>query len=298
MLRFKDILCLIVFFVFPIKIAIGNFNQSILPIQCDTIFPNSCVAPSAAVQIQGNSIPLLFDTGASVAVVLSDVAVKKYNLNLQYPGGEICAQSQFGVRCMKKIIIPEMTIGSFTLHSIAGALNKDAWIPGIDNEANKNGILGLDLFRKFNLLLDYPKRKIILTKRGRIPKNYIIKNSSCFPFTLEGGVITTKAVINQTPVILLWDSGAPSALNNTFFDRAGLSKQVCSLDRNLGNPDCYESTINSFQINNVSLPSSIFMYIEISQSLIPFEGFVGAWFYENNKVYFDFLHDTICLPDN
>src|SRR5689334_8855467 len=76
-------------------------SQTIVPLQF------SQGMASANVVIQGKTIPLLLDTGASQTVIaLSPSALQ--NLKVNFTGEQHCSRTVSGVVCMKGFIIPEI----------------------------------------------------------------------------------------------------------------------------------------------------------------------------------------------
>jgi hypothetical protein len=263
-------------------------EQTVLPLKFNTGNLAPYGMPSTTIMIQGKTIPLLLDTGASnVGIVLSAEAIK--NINVQFTGKQDCFESMDGKHCEKKFIIPEMQMGKFTLKNVSGTLMPKLWGGNDKNfkptQASKNDVIGLRALSRFNLLLDYPNNKVTLIIPHSEPTNYDYKNWATASFHVKGGIITT-ANINGRPVKLVWDTGAiPSIISNSFSKEAiRCPTQIAKI---YTRKDCQMVTSKNFTMNKEAFPNAWFMLADVPKAA-PFDGIVGSNFYQNNLVYFDF----------
>lgn len=215
----------------------ASFFQTTIPLEFNTGNPSPYGLPSTIINIQGKKIPIIFDTGAKKSsIVLTKYALK--GIHVKFTGEKECSQSMNGKHCEDVCIIPKVKIGDFVIKNVKGSLMTTLW-GGNDShfkntEASKNGILGYAFLSKFNILLDYPESKVVLTKRNQNPTHYDIRDWISIPFV---GHLQTRLIINNKFIALGWDTGAvPSVVKKNIFthfpiiscpDDAPYSKNNC-----------------------------------------------------------------------
>lgn len=273
-------------------------HETVLPLQFNTGNASHGL-PSSVVKIEGKTIPLLFDTGATnYEIVLSEHALQ--NMSVHYLEKKNCGKTISGKVCMQEFIIPEVQIGQFTLRNVRGGVMSKLWGGNdkgfIQTGASKNGVIGLKLLSKYGVLLDYAHSRVILTSANTYPKEYDVRRWINIPFELKGGIFT-NTTINGLSENLIWDTGAlPSIIRETPVLRA---KSIIYK----GNPDyCDESDCRilkakRFIINKTIIPNNWFLLSQIEEDL-PFDGFIGANYFEQNNVFFDFQNKRIYIQNN
>jgi len=249
--------------------------------------------PIAAIQIQGNTIPLIFDNGAShTTITLSKELVKKFNLKLTPTNKKTCFHDDTGKKtCLKIYTVPELKIGQITMHNVPCQLIDKLWGGHYDEgflwfEAAKNGVIGLDLLRQFNVLVDYKNSRVILNKLGEYPQQYDIKSWIRVPVSNEYGM-TMGVKINGTDAKIVFDTGSNnSIIKATAKILAG--KKSCESNYE---PSCYFET-TTFMVGDQPLPKTRFA---IQKDEFPFDGLIGSDFFKAHQVFFDFKNSLIFI---
>ena len=269
----------------------ANSDEIILPIYFS---PNG--DPIASIQIQNHKIPLIFDNGASKSsIVLSKNIIKKLNLRIIPTDKKVCTLDDTGKKtCRTVYTIPELKIGSITMHNIPCELMDKLWGGHRDEgfiwfEAAKNGVIGLNLLRQFNILADFKNSKVILSTLGKYPHQYDIKNWIQIPFSYEYG-ITTIAKINGVDTTLVWDTGA----NNSIMKSTAkilAEKKYCE---SKNDPSCYFET-TTFIVGDKQLPKTRF---SIQKDELPFDGLIGSSFFKEHKAFFDFKNNMLFIEQH
>ena len=248
--------------------------------------------PIAAIQIQGNNIPLIFDNGASrTTITLSKELVKKLNLKMTPTNKKVCFHDDTGKEtCLKIYTVPELKIGQMMMHNVPCQLMDKLWGGHYDEgfiwfEAAKNGVIGLDLLRQFNVLVDYKNSRVILNKLGEYPQQYDVKSWIRVPVAHDSGIINAK--INGADVTLVMDTGTNnSIMKSTAKVFAG--KKSCESNND---PSCYFET-TTFMIGDRPLPKTKF---SIQKDEFPFDGLIGSDFFKAHQVFFDFKNSLIFI---
>lgn len=138
-------------------------NEAIVPIELVDGRPFI----KAHVTINGKEIPvnLLFDTGMSMALWLdpfSNPDIKPSTVRRQ----EIIGQGLSGDISGDISRVEKFRIGPFELNDVIAAFPDSSAIQGTTENNDRNGSIGADIFRRFNVIIDYPNRRIILRKNS------------------------------------------------------------------------------------------------------------------------------------
>lgn len=294
----KIILCLLSLFIANIFAQNIENKETTLPLQFNTGNAAPYGGPSTTITIQNKKIPILFDTGAKKSeLVLSEYALQ--GIKVEYTGKEVCFKAMDGKHCEKEFIIPKVQMGDFVMENVKGTVMPKLW-GGHDDffqetEASRNGVIGLALLSKFNVLLDYPNSKAILIKSGNQPSHYDIQNWIAIPYKNQ---LLTKLMLNGKLVTLTWDTGAiPSDIKLSTAQK--LQQIPCPKDspyKQVGK--CSRVATNSLMtLDGKRLPNTWFE-VQDMPSFVPFDGLVGSNFYANNLVYFDFDKHIIYVKPN
>ncbi|EKE01545.1 MAG: hypothetical protein ACD_21C00106G0005 [uncultured bacterium] len=278
-------------FITLLAISIQSFaadaTTTILPLELSTQG-----LPVTSIQIQGHKIPLIFDNGASRSnVVLSKELVRKLHLKIIPTNKKSCFHGDDGkVMCLKVYTVPELKIGNMTMHNVSCELMDKLWGGHYDEgfiwfEAAKNGVIGLELLRQFNVLVDYKASRVVLMKPGEYPHQYDIKSWMKIPFSNKYG-ITTIAKINGVDVTLVWDTGANNSIMKSTV-KIPAKKKSCAYKEN---PSCQYFETTTFMLGDNQLPKTEFF---IQKSEIPFDGLIGSSFFKEHQVFFDFKNNLL-----
>ncbi len=267
-------------------------NETSVPLQFNTGNPSPYGLATTTINIQGKNLPVIVDTGASeTEIALSEYALR--NLHVVFTGKQICFMALDGKHCQKIFIIPKVQIGSFTIENVTGTLMTKLWggnEKGFKNtEASRNGVIGLGLLSKFNLLIDYPNATLTLIKPYNYPSQYNISNWVSLPFVEK---LKTQLKIDGQIATLYWDTGAvPSIIKRPF--ASSLNLTPCPSRTSYGQTHCLRAeTQNLETFAGGKLPNTWFM-VEDIPSYAPFDALIGSNFFHENVVYFDFDNHII-----
>lgn len=272
-----------------------TINETTLPLEFNTGNPAPYGMPSTAIEIEGKSIPILFDTGAkNTELALTQHALK--NIHAKFTGKIQCFNAFDGKHCQKEFIIPEVKLGDFIVKNVKGILIKNLWDSQHNNnfqetEASRDGVMGYALLSKFNILLDYPQAKTILTKPHHQPEQYNLTNWHAIPFTDH---VQTKLNLDGRILNFTWDTGAiPSKVNRK------LAQKFPQINCPKNNPykddseTCLRVETSLITENNGSFKT--WFSVEDFPATAPFDGLIGSNFYAENRVYFDFDNHKIYI---
>lgn len=263
-------------------------TEASLPLEFNTGNPAPYGLPSAFISIHGKTLPIIVDTGSSNAyLMLTRYALG--NAPIKYTGHKMCFMAFDGKHCQPEFILSKVTIGNFNLTNVKASIMESLW-GGVEEkafvstEASRNGLIGLKLLEKFNLLLDFPHNRMILVQPGSKLTAYDTSKWISFPF---GENLSTQLKINGKILHLDWDTGSvPSILKRDI--AAYFSQKACPLKTSYGAAHCMRVETKTFTtLLNERLPKTWFMVQDIPQSA-PFDGLIGSNFFRKNIVYINF----------
>ncbi len=268
-------------------------TKTTLPLQFNTGNPAPYGMPSTVIFIQGKKIPVILDTGAMKSeLVLSKHALK--NIQVKYTGKNICFHAVDGKYCQPEFILPEVKLGSFTVKNVTGSLMAQLWASNHTQgfkatEASKDGVIGLVLLSKFNLLLDYPNSKALLIKPNAKPHNYNINDWISIPFQDR---LLTQLKLNGRTMTFGWDTGAvPSVIKQSVVKE--FKQTPCPSNAPYAKRGCLSVVPQSLTTLSGKVTPKSWFRIDDIPSVAPFDGLFGANFFADNQVYFDFDNHLI-----
>ena len=247
--------------------------------------------PSVLVTIQGVQIPLQFDLGAgNTELSLNPALIKKYKILVKYTGKVRRVSDTVGRKAtLKEFILPTIQLSNLKISPIKGVENNPfPWgSPGNPPPYAKNGVIGVSLAAKFNVIIDYKNAKLILIKGNGYPPGYDVSQWQQFPFIMTGNVITAAKLGNKK-INLLWDTGSQYNLIRPSTIKANKIKncsQATASDIAVNANDCHKITatltIGKHRFKNMTF------YITPMKGL-PADGIIGASFFESHTVYINF----------
>lgn len=268
-------------------------DESVLPLQFNSGNPAPYGVPSTSIIIQDKEIRLLFDTGAFKSeIVLSEQALR--NIRVKYTGKQICFNAMDGEHCQKEFIVPEVKIGKFVIKNVTGTVMSKLWggnEKGFqESEASRNGIIGLALLSKFNVLLDYSHAKVLLVKHDNMPLSYNIANWVSIPFEKN---LITHLTLNGKQLVFGWDTEAiPSVIKQSAVKE--FQHSPCPKGAPYSKANYLSVQTASFTMGNKKLPNTWFKVVDIP-SCAPFDALINSNFIKENLVYFDFKNHNIYI---
>jgi len=107
------------------------------------------------VDINGRGLDFVLDTGAAGIVIDSEVA-KQLGLALHAPHSEVTAQRYNAA----ETIVPEMHVGTLTMHDVAVHVAPNGWQAGPYIKAV--GLMGFDFLAELGVRLDYEHHQVVV----------------------------------------------------------------------------------------------------------------------------------------
>jgi predicted aspartyl protease len=160
----------------------------------------------------GDSEPLLFlvDTGADVNVLGADAAAA---LGLEVRDGYFDLAGLSGRTRAGLAVAPEVRLGDATLREVPFAVG----VRGVGDTAGfmpLAGILGMEVWKRFVLRIDYPRDRLVLLRPGTGPKlrrgSHLGFNGASIEAAIEVTTDTEPALTH--PVVVQVDTGASALL--------------------------------------------------------------------------------------
>ena len=104
----------------------------------------------------------MFDTGASSSIIFNSYFDMRYNANAQLKKPLSSVSYDVSGASNKNVIglIQALNIGDYTLNNVAATVNIQA--PGSQITTSDEGLLGMGIIKKFNILFNYPQGTIEL----------------------------------------------------------------------------------------------------------------------------------------
>ncbi len=241
--------------VVPIKL-IGNF-------------------PVVNVQIDGSDVPLVFDSGNSASVALTQAVIDRVKAA---PTGD----STWGMDAKGNVIVhpkytlPRVQIGAAIFTDVVAEL--DVHDPSYQaTQVGQQGFLGTSLLKRYKVVVDYPHQRMTLVPPDVATNKAFGCKGTVVPFSPQWhGEPAAEVDTDLGRLVVWWDTGSPtSALSQRFVQATGshLSEGTLTSKRlSLGGTDFGPW---QFVIADVSLPRG-------------FDGFIGYNFFANHVVCMDF----------
>ena len=236
--------------------------------------------PIVHINLQGQDFPLMLDLGSTDIYLQLSPDVRK-RLHIDKLTGK--TKSQYFNSCgisqhYDTYMLREVTMGQFKMNHVTAYEYK--LMPGCSDFADNNpssifiGIVGLNLLKEFNFIVDYHHKKLVLYRHS-IPLPY-----SALPWKwtnmrsdIRHGIMT-DAVIANKKLTLLWDTGSTiSTLKESACNKADKCKR--HKNKMIGNV-----TLVPYNIG------SAYFHI-LSNDSIPFDGSIGGSFFADHVVNVD-----------
>ncbi len=231
--------------------------------------------PLVNVNIDGSEVPLVFDSGTSASVALTQAVLDRVKAS---PTGESSrgVDAQGNVLVYPKYSIKRVQIGAAIFTDVVAQL--DVHDPSYQaTQVGQLGFLGTSLLKGYQVVLDYPHRTMTLVPPGG-PAD---ETSKC-----AGTVVTFAPQWHGEPVaevgtdlgrvVVWWDTGTPtSVLSKRFVQATGSPHSEATwTSRHLALGDI-DFGPWQFEIWDMSLP-------------LGFDGFIGYDFFAKHVVCMDF----------
>lgn len=276
-------LCFLLFFFHIEAISFANQNKSIdnfyiIPLE----FINN--TPYINTIIENKKVKLILDTGAGTAIylrkgILKDL--KKIKFTGQY---DQSVDAGGRIQKMPFFVLENIQAADYSVNKVAGIEYKpwgiqisDGNSQATNNSARKNiedGIIGLKFFQKNNVIIDYPKKRLIVLKPGTIHPDYSKTNWKSSRLSTSDNILTLEARLEGRPYTFLIDTGSTGSI---------LKKTLLA---DMNKRDVNKILLNSFVISGKNYgPIDFFTYDLFGAQ---FDGLLGHDFFSQNVIFLDF----------
>ncbi len=282
-------------------ISHANNGYSIIPIHM-----NSGLA-SAVVKINGYKTQLIIDLGSRGTALISQNMINKSHATYIGKGRSYTSSNTYdGIYSTDKSKQIESTsyrvndfiIGNYHLKNIEVVTAPRASFFGIKNEkksssALDNGMIGIEIFKQFSVIFDYPHRKIVLIKDDIIPNSYNIQNWKKIHFDYDsGGGILLNVIANNIHLRMDLDSGSStSTITPQMASKIGRSTQCPKIIDS--DSRCKLLTVKDLIVGENHFGSVDF--IVLGGQVAEEEGTLGVNFFEKNIIFIDFKNQIIFI---
>jgi Aspartyl protease len=246
-----------------------------------TLLGNSAIV---TVKIDGNDVPLVFDSGSSASVSLTQAAIDRVKA---LPTGETSRGMDAKGNVIKypKFKIHRLQIGTAAFTDVIGELDvHDSSYQAA--QVGQQGFLGTSLLKGYKVVLDYPNRRMTLVPPGSTRDHSGGCNGTAVPFSPAWhGEPAAEVGIDRGQLTVWWDTGAPTSMLSKRFTEAVQLRQsgdtVTSKRLTLGGVDFGPL---QFAVEDLSLPPG-------------FDGFIGYNFFAHHVVCMDFPGNKLLIRD-
>lgn len=236
--------------------------------------------PVLIADIDGNAVPLQFDSGNSGSVALTQAVIDRVKA---LPTGEFSKgmDAKGNVIRYPKFKIPRLRIGTAVFTDVIGEL--DVHDPSYQaTQVGQQGFLGTSLLKGYRVVLDYRHRRMTLVPTGSTESGGC--DGTAVPFSPAWhGEPAAEVDIDLGRLTVWWDTGAPVSMLSKRFTAAARSQQpvgtMVSKRLMLGGADFGPL---QFEIEDLSLPPG-------------FDGFVGYNFFAHHIVCLDFPGNRLLI---
>lgn len=170
-----------------------------------------------------NKIPvkLLLDTGSSDAVWLFENENKGINVPEQN-FTDFLGKGLSGTVNGKRSKIKQLNLGSFSLTDAKAAFPDKESIKGISNLETRNGSLGGEVLKRFNIILDYSGNKITLKKNSYFKQPFRF-NTSGMELQHDGVRVIRKLTTNSRGIVKTSGNGVGNDITVRFANEIVMS---------------------------------------------------------------------------
>ncbi|HEY3226125.1 MAG TPA: hypothetical protein VGK61_03895 [Planctomycetota bacterium] len=233
------------------------------------------------VNIAGRSFRLLLDLGGFDTVALSPEALA--GLAVSWTGRTRTTFSAMGdLARAREYILPALELGGVVFHELRGT---EDLLQGEKRAVKRPGYLGLGLLQRFNLIIDYPARELVLLWPDvSPPAEYRVEEwpSTEFAAGVNGVVATVE--IDGSRRRLVWDTGASHCILKSGLQGSAL----------VGKEGQYSvCTPKSFEVGGHDFGAVEFVLLEFKQP--PADGFIGYPFFGKHAVFVDFRSHRLAV---
>lgn len=233
------------------------------------------------VAIAGRSFRLLLDLGGFDTVALSPESLE--GMEVSWTGRTRTTFSAMGdVARAREYVLPPMELGGVVFRDLRGT---EDLLRGEKRAVKRTGYLGLGLLQRFNLIIDYPARELVLLWPGvSPPAEYRVEEwpSTEFASGVNGVVGTVE--IDGERRRLVWDTGASHCVLKSGLQRSAPTRKE---------GDYSVCTPRSFEVGGHEFGPVEFFLLDFKQP--PADGFIGYSFFGKHAVFVDFRSHRLAV---
>ncbi len=134
-----------------------------------------------------------FDTGAGLCLLLSSKFNRDSSILLKRRKPvEIEVQGMGGKKRMRLSLIKELQIGNYKFRKVPTYLYDDEF--NVLSYPDRTGLIGNDILRHFNLIINYPQKEIYLTPNSHFRDLFDYSYTGMTMYSLDGAVFTDDIV--------------------------------------------------------------------------------------------------------
>ena len=134
-----------------------------------------------------------FDTGAGLCLLMSERFAKDSGILLKKRKPVVTqAEGMAGRLQMRLTLIKEVKIGPYRFRQVPVYLYKDDY--NVTSYPFTGGLLGNDLLRRFNMVINYPNREIHLSPNSHFDENFDYAYTGLGIYYIEGKVIVEDVI--------------------------------------------------------------------------------------------------------
>ncbi len=231
--------------------------------------------PILKVLIDGSEVPVIFDSGNSASVALTQSVIDRVKAT---PTGETAQglDAKGNVLVYPKYKLHTIQIGEAVFTDVVADL--DVHDPSYQaDQVGQQGFLGTSLLKRYKVIIDYPHLTLTLVPPMGVEKNTSACKGSVVAFSPAWhGEPAAEIATDIGRVVVWWDTGTPTSVLSKRFvqssrspstDDAIVSKHLWLGGRNFGPW--------RFDVWDVTLPPG-------------FDGFLGYSFFAKHVVCMDF----------
>lgn len=231
--------------------------------------------PIITVIVDGEPVPLIFDSGDNASLVLSQTARDRIKAaptgttqRMHDAKGNVIESPEFRVA--------RVQIATATFADVIGRL--DAHDPSfMADQVGQQGYFGRSLLKSFKVVLDYPHRTMTLIAPDTVEKGLPACRGTTVPFLPDWkGEPVTTAQTDFGTLTLVWDTGAPVSLIR---QGSAAEAQTQAIDEAI--------TTQRFDLSGSAFGPLQFQKYDFTE-LPGVDGFVGHNFFSKHVVCIDF----------
>lgn len=239
--------------------------------------------PVVIVKIDGSNVPLVFDSGNSAPVALTQTVIDRVKA-VSTGNTTRGLDAKGNVLEKPKYTIHRVQIGTAVFTNVLAEL--DVHDPSYEaTQVGQQGFLGTSLLKRYKVVIDYPHRRIVLATPGGTENKASKCTGSVVPFSPQwDGEPAAEASTEFGRLVMWWDTGTPTSVLSKRFVQAStqVSEDTLTLKHLfLGG---HEFGPWQFEVWDVALPRG-------------FDGLMGYSFFARHVVCIDFPNKRLLIQN-